>query len=99
MKQILFSIVLVVGLFANAGGVKDLLIDHEEAVSMKMWGTFQPPFEGAISNTRYVKADPGFFLAMASDVQVYGQSRTITCVSQFVKTGTQRFVIKSVTCE
>lgn len=99
MIQALFF-VLALSLNAQAGNMKDLLIDHEESVVDFL---FALGFEvKGISDSRLVKPDPGYDAAVNSVVEVYSPSirdfDMMTCISQFSGNAEDGFEHAAIYC-
>ena len=100
MKALLALFILTFVLLAQAGRVKEVYYDHERAIAIHLWGVEENFDE--IKNTRFVKADSGFYMAVASDIQIYDskskQWQWITCTSQFLKAEGQNVKHSTLRC-
>jgi len=102
MKTLFVAMTLLFSTLAFAGKMKDLQLQHMEAVSQHLWG--EPDSELAQTrNTRFVKALPGYFLAIATEVYIFSPKvddyRWITCTTQFNKVSADDYKVTLVTCD
>lgn len=95
---------LFVGLLTSislAGNMKDLLIAHEESITEHL---FDLGFElKGISNSRFIQADPGYDVAIISEVEVYSPKLRDfdmkICTSQFVGDSQSGFQLATLDCQ
>lgn len=99
MIQILFF-VLSLSFTAQAGNMKDILIDHEESIVEFLFGL---GFEvKGISDSRLVKPDQGYDAAVNSVVEVYAPAirdfDMMNCTSQFSGNAKDGFEHAVISC-
>lgn len=88
LNSFLMMILLTISTTAKAGAVKELVIDHESSIASEV-EKMGPFTVNRIFDTRFVKANAGFEIAIESQVEVLSHSPAeiyeIACTSQFKK--------------
>jgi hypothetical protein len=102
-------LVLVFTVFANAGAIKELLIEHEESIYREveqMTGESGANFRFTVErifNSRFVKTNEDFDVAMESQVEISeetsGDVYEISCTSYFAKDEDGDYSEKQTNCE
>lgn len=106
LRLLLASCFLIGGLSVTrltlAGGIKDVLFQHLEAVAEYLYGESDTE-SLQYRNPQFVPAAMGFQLAIQSEVQIYDSKlkafRWITCATQFLEKTSGRYSPASTSCE
>lgn len=100
IKSVIFG-TLLFPVLATAGGVKDTLIQHEEAIEIHI-ATYEDFWMGEISDSKYTPAPPEQDLAITSQVQFVDKANdriyVRACTTQF-KVTQGRAEVTQVTCQ
>lgn len=103
MKTIIaLSLLLTFSFSTDAGRMKDLFIDHQDAV-LEHLGEQSYIDTWSFTNTRFVKASPGADLAIESTVSTYvhelNKKTSLTCTTEFYRVNEDRYDISFVGCQ
>lgn len=102
MKAVISVCLLLASLSVQAGAIKELLIEHQEAVAFELFGHTD------IDSVEFVSTDftpatlAGATVALKSVVLVYsattGDYENVTCVGQFKQVAPRSFTLIETVC-
>lgn len=102
MKRLLALTLLVGSLSAGAGVIKELLLEHQEAVSLQLFGHTELDRVDFVSTDFTPATHPAAKVALKSVVNVFVPERAqwskVTCESQFRELAPRRFELIETSC-
>lgn len=102
MKRLLALVLLVGSLTAQAGVIKELVLEHQEAVSMRLFGHTELDRVDFVSTDFTRATNPEAKVALKSVVNVFvpewAQWSKVTCESQFRELAPRRFELIETSC-